>query len=596
MSGISGFNWNDKNLINKMLLTLNHRGPDNALLFLDDALSLGNNIITRNKALERRNQIIHNENESIWIVFDGEIFNSCSIRKLLEQKKHRFYTDNVEEVVIHAYEEYGHQCLLKFNGQFAFCIYDKNKSELFLARDPCGIVPLYYFHKSNRFIFASEIKALLNHDLIKKVNKKALREFFTFRFTIAPNTIIEDVSKLEHSHYMIFNLKKNQKKIVKYFDFVNEISKKRLKEDICPQVFKLLNNSVKIRSTGGKPICCFLSGGIDSSIITGLASKYNRELNTYSAGFESQSELKYAKIVSDHFNTIHHEIIVSNEDCFNNIDKMVYHMDEPIGDAAFIPTLILSEHVNQQFNIVLTGDGGDEAFGGYDKYKMYYYGRALSHFFPKFNYRQEILYRISKFSLLDEKNGYIETIRAFSDDEMNRLKIEPKIENRFWLKTGDIFQKMQYFDLNTSVPEDFCMKADKMSMAYSLEQRAPFSDVRLISLAINIPINLKIRFWNEKFLLKQTFRNLLPKIIVQRRKRGYSAPMDVWLKTILKSRFLELLKENNHQLYDKSLAFDLFSRMCNSGTNYKRIFLLAQKLWSIFIFEEWYKLFIKDFK
>jgi asparagine synthase (glutamine-hydrolysing) len=343
------------------------------------------------------------------------------------------------------------------------------------------------------------------------------------------------------------------------------------------------------------PVCCFLSGGLDSSIITGLATKYNSKINTFSVGFETSSELKYAKIVSDYFNTIHHQLIITNEDFLNNIDKMIYYMDEPIGDAAFFPTMLISELVSRQFKVVLAGEGADEIFGGYDKYKMFYYGKKLSKIIPKMKYRHDILKRISKYSELTDREGYIETIRVFDSEESNKMNLKPVILKKYWNNNGNTFQKMQFFDINTVLPEDFFMKADKMSSAYGLEERVPYMDHRIVSFGLNLPTHLKLFGWNEKYLLKKSFSKFLPKIIVKRGKRGYNAPMGDWFKNILRYRFIDLINEKNHHLYKKDFAKSIFTKVINSNYNYKRNFLLLQKCWTIFVFEEWYKEIFENF-
>ncbi len=595
MCGICGFNWDNKNLIIKINKSLRHRGPDDSGYYINDNISIGHSRLSIIDLSEKGKQPIHNENNSVWISFNGEIYNYKEIKVELEKKGHAFYTNTDTEVIIHAYEEYGYACLNLLNGQFAFCIYDQDKEELFLARDRFGIKPLYYFIKDGTFIFASELKAILQYKIKREINRKALNQLFTYRYTIAPYTILKHIFKLNPSHYLKFNLKTNQISIKRYFTLnINNKQPYSLK-NISSKLFELINDSVKLRMIADVPVCCFLSGGLDSSIITGLATKYNSKINTFSVGFETSSELKYAKIVSDYFNTIHHQLIITNEDFLNNIDKMIYYMDEPIGDAAFFPTMLISELVSRQFKVVLAGEGADEIFGGYDKYKMFYYGKKLSKIIPKMNYRHDILKRISKYSELTDREGYIETIRVFDSEESNKMNLKPVILKKYWNNNGNTFQKMQFFDINTVLPEDFFMKADKMSSAYGLEERVPYMDHRIVSFGLNLPTNLKLFGWNEKYLLKKSFSNFLPKTIVKREKRGYNAPMGDWFKNVLRYRFIDLINEKNHHLYKKDFAKSIFAKVINSNYNYKRNFLLLQKCWTIFVFEEWYKEIFENF-
>lgn len=264
-------------------------------------------------------------------------------------------------------------------------------------------------------------------------------------------------------------------------------------------------------------------------------------------------------------------------------------MDEPIGDAAFFPTLLISELVSKQFKVVLAGEGGDEVFGGYDKYKLFYYGKKMSHFIPKMKYKSDILKRMSRFSNYTDKIGYLETIRVFDSEELKEMNLSSGDFNNFWSSSGNLFQKMQYFDINTVLPEDFFMKADKMSSAYGLEERVPYMDHRLVSFGLNLPTYLKLFLLNEKYILKKAFLKFLPRIIVKRKKRGYNAPMGYWFKSILRYKFLELINENNHNLYKKDFALTTFKKVLSSNTNYKKNFLMLQKCWMILIFEEWYK-------
>lgn len=595
MCGICGFNWDNKNLIIKINKSLRHRGPDDSGYYINDNISIGHSRLSIIDLSEKGKQPIHNENNSVWISFNGEIYNYKEIKVELEKKGHAFYTNTDTEVIIHAYEEYGYACLNLLNGQFAFCIYDQDKEELFLARDRFGIKPLYYFIKDGTFIFASELKAILQYKIKREINRKALNQLFTYRYTIAPYTILKHIFKLNPSHYLKFNLKTNQISIKRYFTLnINNKQPYSLK-NIPSKLFELINDSVKLRMIADVPVCSFLSGGLDSSIITGLATKYNSKINTFSVGFETSSELKYAKIVSDYFNTIHHQLIITNEDFLNNIDKMIYYMDEPIGDAAFFPTMLISELVSRQFKVVLAGEGADEIFGGYDKYKMFYYGKKLSKIIPKMNYRYDILKRISKYSELTDKEGYIETIRVFDSEESNKMNLKPVILKKYWNNNGNTFQKMQFFDINTVLPEDFFMKADKMSSAYGLEERVPYMDHRIVSFGLNLPTHLKLFGWNEKYLLKKSFSKFLPKTIIKREKRGYNAPMGDWFKNVLRYRFIDLINEKNHHLYKKDFAKSIFTKVINSNYNYKRNFLMLQKCWTIFVFEEWYKEIFENF-
>ncbi|MHA1284703.1 MAG: asparagine synthase (glutamine-hydrolyzing) [Promethearchaeota archaeon] len=594
MCGIVGFNYSDKNLIKKLIKKISHRGPDDYGFIVDDEISLGHTRLSIIDLSEKGKQPIRNEDGSLWIVFNGEIYNYKLLRKILQHKGHKFYTNTDTEVIIHAYEEYGLESLKYFNGQFVFCIYDQNKKKLIITRDRFGIKPLYYIHYNNIFIFSSEIKAILSCNIKKEINKTALKEYFTFRYTLSPNTLFKNILKLNPGNYLEYNLKTNELLIKNYYKIKIDSSMSQFNKPLTKYLFNLIYNSVKLRMIADVPVGSFLSGGIDSSIITGMASRFNEELNTYSVGFENSSELKYAKIVSDYFNTNHNELIIYDDDVLVNISKMIYHMEEPIGDPGFFPTFLISKLASKYNKVVLAGEGGDEIFGGYDKYKIMLYGKYFSPIIPKFNYKNEIIKRVSNISKFNDKKGYINIIQVFNQGELKEMAIESHLSVNFWLNKGDLYQKMQYFDIHTLMPEDFFMKADKMSSAFGLEERVPYMDHRLVEFAINLPLKLKLNIWNEKFILKKTFSNFLPKEIIKRRKRGYNVPIDHWFKNILHDRLISLLETNKHNYYNKKYVYKLLNQIKRTRDNYKRNFYLAQKLWTIYVFEEWYKGFFNN--
>ncbi|MHA1250934.1 MAG: asparagine synthase (glutamine-hydrolyzing) [Candidatus Helarchaeota archaeon] len=594
MCGIVGFNYSDKNLIKKLIKKISHRGPDDYGFIVDDEISLGHARLSIIDLSEKGKQPIRNEDGSIWIVFNGEIYNYKLLREILQYKGHNFYTNTDTEVIIHTYEEYGLESLKYFNGQFVFCIYDQNKKKLIITRDRFGIKPLYYIHYNNIFIFSSEIKAILSCNIKKEINKTALKEYFTFRYTLSPNTLFKNILKLNPGNYLEYNLKTNELLIKNYYKIKIDSSMSQFNKPLTKYLFNLIYNSVKLRMIADVPVGSFLSGGIDSSIITGMASRFNEELNTYSVGFENSSELKYAKIVSDYFNTNHNELIIYDDDVLVNISKMIYHMEEPIGDPGFFPTFLISKLASKYNKVVLAGEGGDEIFGGYDKYKIMLYGKYFSPIIPKFNYKNEIIKRVSNISKFNDKKGYINIIQVFNQGELKEMAIESHLSVNFWLNKGDLYQKMQYFDIHTLMPEDFFMKADKMSSAFGLEERVPYMDHRLVEFAINLPLKLKLNIWNEKFILKKTFSNFLPKEIIKRRKRGYNVPIDHWFKNILHDRLISLLETNKHNYYNKKYVYKLLNQIKRTRDNYKRNFYLAQKLWTIYVFEEWYKGFFNN--
>ena len=590
MCGINGFNWSDKKLITQINNTVKHRGPDDGGTFVDSAVSLGHSRLSIIDLSKKGKQPM--KRPKYVITFNGEIYNYKEIRK--ELREYKFKSNSDTEVIIYAYDKWKEKCLEKFNGLFAFCIYDTKKKELFLARDRFGIKPLYYINKSKKFAFCSEIKGLLNLLEKKEIDKEGLAQFFNFRFTLGETTLVKDVKKLLPGHYLLFDLK--NKKIKKYEQYY-ELQKQQIKNKSFAYYKKktreLLDKSVKRRMVSDVPVACLLSGGIDSSIITALAKKYNSDLNTFSIGFDTTNELPSARLASNAIKTNHREYKIDKNNVLRYLKDMVYHMDEPIGDPGFLPIFVLSKEVKKHNKVVLSGDGGDEVFCGYDRYKMYHYGRYLKNaVFHDFG--NDILKRFKKMKGKDSFNAFFEIIRLFDNTELKKLGISKVNGKKFWQnKYPAQVLNAQEFDINTLLPNDFFMKADKMSSAFGLEQRVPFLDHELVEFAFSIPLKYKLMLWNEKYILKEAFRGKLPRKIINRRKHGFDVPIDYWFKNVLAEKLKKLLKTNNHKLYKQEHVLRLLIKIKKTGKKYKLNFILAQKLWSILVFEMWYERFMR---
>jgi len=476
---------------------------------------------------------------------------------------------------------------------FAFCIYDHKNKELFLARDRFGIKPLYYINKKGKFIFGSEIKALIKFLEKKEIEKIALKQFFNFRFTLGEKTFIKDIKKFLPSYYMVYDLKK--KKVRKYKKYY-EISKQKIENKSLNyyknKLKELIQKSIERRMIADVPVACLLSGGIDSSVIAYLAKKYNPNLNTFSIGFDTTNELPFARLVAKHLHTNHHEFKIDKNNVLNYLDKMVYYMDEPIGDPGFLPVFVLSKEVKKYNKVVLSGDGGDEVLCGYDRYKMLHYGLLLKNFIF-FDFGNDVLKRLRKMKGASQ-SAFFEIIRLFDDKELKNLGIDKYDGKKFWKNHyKSALTNAQEFDIKTLLPNDFFMKADKMSSAFGLEQRVPYLDYELVEFAFSIPLKYKLKLWNEKYILKKAFRNALPKKIITRRKHGFDVPIDYWFKNVLGEKLKKLLDKNNHNLYKKEYVYKLLQKIKRVGKSYKLNFILAQKLWSILMFEMWYERFME---
>jgi asparagine synthase (glutamine-hydrolysing) len=588
MCGIVGFNWKDANLIKELNLLIKHRGPDDLGHSSNKEASFGHrrlSILDLSKKGKQPMKVLH-----YTIVFNGEIYNFRELKEELAEYKFRSGTDT--EVIVCAYDKWGAEALKKFNGMFAFCIYDSRKNQLFLARDRFGIKPLYYWTEGKRFAFCSEIKGLLPLLARTDVSKKGLEQFFNFRFTLGDTTLVRGVKKLLPGNYMRYSLSTHECNVKQYYSVPRQVPGNLPFEVYKRRVREAMRKAVAWRMVSDVPVAALLSGGIDSTIIATLAKRHNPALNTFSIGFDTTNELPFAAKVAKGLDTNHHEYTLSRDNVLDYLDDMVYYMDEPIGDPGFLPIFALSKEVAKHNKVVLSGDGGDEVFCGYDRYKLFHYGLKLRNL-AVFGFGNDVLKRLSKLRGKSPSEAFFEIIRLFDDDELRSLGLPRVSGGEHWKpKYKEQVTNAQEFDIATLLPNDFFMKADKMSSAFGLEQRVPFMDHELVELAFSIPLEHKLRGWNEKCVLKEAFRGLVPEDILARRKHGFDVPIDYWFKNVLAQRLIELLKQNDHRLYDPGLVYVLLSQIKRKGSNYKLNFLLAQKLWSILCFEIWYERFI----
>ncbi len=605
MCGIVGFNWSDRVLLQAMMDTIRHRGPDESGSFIDSAISLGHQRL-KIIDLESGRQPIHNEDETVIVVFNGEIYNHRALRADLERKGHRFYTNTDTEVIVHAYEDYGIGCVNQFNGMFAFALYDITKRCIHLVRDRLGVKPLYYYFNGTRFLFASEIKALLHYSALSRtVNVDAFREFFKFRYVPGEQTMMHGIKKVLPGHLLTF--REGDLSSYQYWD-VAETVIGGSEEDHVNTLRSLLRDAVTSRLESDVPLGVFLSGGIDSASIVALMSEHTHNTKTFSVGFESQvdSELPYARSVADLFSTDHHECFVTDRH-LSLIPKMIWHLDEPIGDAATLPTMILSQYAKKDVTVVLAGEGGDEAFAGYDNQRIM---MQCVKFAPLYNPLKPVLSRLTELtspnsnlhralvtlSSQSKEQQYAALTSLFTRDELTELNVAQgtqDLSQYYPREPMNDLNTLQYFGIKAWLPHDFCMKADKMTMAFGIEERAPLLDYSIMEFAFSLPGYEKIRNRSGKVILKRAMEAWLPHDIIYRKKHGYNAPMDQWFKGTLKSTLENLLEERTHDFYDGEYARNLLDKFQRSGNSYSLNFFNAQKLWSILVFEFWYRIFIE---
>ncbi len=615
----------DKDLIQRMTSVLKHRGPDDEGFYLSNVqcpkskvnVGLG---VRRLKVidLETGHQPIHNEDRSIWIVFNGEIYNFGTLREELEKKGHRFYTKGDTEVILHLYEEYGKDCLQRLNGMFAFAIWDSREEKLFLARDRIGIKPFFYIEHKGSLIFASEIKSILeNREISKEIDVQSLHSMMKLQYIPAPNTIFKEIKKLVPGHRL--TCQKGKIAIEEYWDL--DLTRKEESEAFyLEELPKLLEESIKLRLISDVPLGAFLSGGIDSSIIVGLLSKFSKKpVNTYSVGFEagdSFNELKYARLASQHFKTDHQELIMKPKDIEELLPKIVYHLDDPITDPAVIPTYLVSKLAKETVTVVLTGEGGDELFAGYRRYSLDrlapYYGKLpsiirkkmipvlISKLFPKGRFQQGI-------EALNQPPGvqrHLNWVSKFSDETLENLytkEVKKEIKEkgltsifRSYFESPqerDFLSRTLYCDVKTWLPDNLLVKVDRMSMATSLEARVPYLDHRIVELCTSMPIHLKLKGLTSKYILRKAFSNLIPEEILKRRKQGFTIPLAPWFRKELKDFTQEILSQDSIAKRDY-FNYNYIKRILKEHLEERRDY--SREIWSLLIFELWSERYLEN--
>jgi asparagine synthase (glutamine-hydrolysing) len=558
-------------LLDAMCRIITHRGPDEQGMMVDDHAALGMRRLSIID-LKTGQQPIYDESGNLVIVFNGEIYNYREVKAELETRGHRFKTNSDTETIVHAYEEFGADCLQHLRGMFAFAIWNKARKELFIARDRVGKKPLYYsVLDDGELVFGSELKVLLTHGGVKReIDLGALDAYLSFGYIPDPMCIFKNVQKLGAGHYLIW--RDGKVETHGYWDFeYKENTGSKKEEDYVEELRELIKDAVNVRLISEVPLGAFLSGGVDSSAIVGnMARLSDQPVKTFSIGFNEDSfnELKYARVTAEHFGTEHHEFIVTPDLC-DIVDELVWHFDEPFADSSALPTYMVSKMAREYVTVVLSGDGGDELFGGYTRYVtdkkraglaqlpkairaglLQPVSRMLPHNAPGKNY----LYNVS----LDPVDRYIDNISHFSARHKKSLYSAGLKQNmngssnageelfrRFasGVETGEAIDKLLYLDSKTYLPGDILTKVDRMSMAASLEARVPLLDHKLIEFVTRIPAELKLNGLETKYIFKRAMQGLVPESILHRPKQGFGVPINEWINLQLRERIREDLLE-----------------------------------------------------
>ncbi|MEE9406235.1 MAG: asparagine synthase (glutamine-hydrolyzing), partial [Candidatus Aenigmarchaeota archaeon] len=585
-----------------MMASLSHRGPDDSGTFTDRNVSLGHNRLSIIDLSEKARQPMESEDGSMVMVCNGEIYNFRELRKELEKESHRFSSDSDSEVIVHAYEEWGPKFLDRLRGVFALAVYDRKRGLLVVARDRLGVKPLYYHFDDSKFIFASEIKAILEYRKFP-LDKESLDDFFTFQYVLAPKTLFGGVRKLRPAEALVLDLKTRKLSSSIYWrpnTSLMEVSERHFAKELE----KLIKESVDMRMVSDVPLGIYLSGGLDSSYITALASENRKDLRTFTVGFGHHTdETKYARMVADEFGTDHKEVIVEDMK-MDVLPTVTWHLDVPVVDIAAIPLYIMAKESKKHLTVALAGDGGDEIFGGYDKYKAMaarrYYTkvpgalRKPANLLAKRRMGKEKYRRFKELMGKDWLSSYLAYISTFSEEEKRRLyatefvraaNLDERAKLATLVKGRGSMENIIYLDFKTQLPEDYLMKVDKMTMANAIEARVPLLDQKVVELSMRIPASMKVSRMKTKYMFRKMAAKKLPREIVQRKKSGFTLPTEKWMKEGMREVALQMFESAPKEIIDRKEARKIIEKYERSKRYYTR------QLWSIFSFVLWHKMY-----
>ena len=626
MCGIAGFVTTtpseNPGVLERMTDSIRHRGPDDFGFFHDPCVWLGHRRLSI-VDLAAGHQPMTNEDESVWIVFNGEIFNHAGVRPALEKAGHRYATRSDTETIVHAWEQYGSDCVSHLRGMFAFALWDRNTRTLFIARDRLGKKPLYYFWDGRLFVFASEIKALLEHPAISpRFEESLLPEYLAFGYVSEERTLFTGIRKLMPGHHLTLTLDGRggaDLRIAPYWQIPAPAEEDRSDDEWIRDCRRRLEETVRLRLMSDVPLGMFLSGGLDSSAIAAIMTRMvDGPVKTFSVGYSESawSELDYARQVARTIGTDHHEVVVSMDDFFNALPRLVWHEDEPITWPSSVSLYYVSRLASEQVKVVLTGEGSDEMFGGYARYRFY----ALNQRYLRYYHllpaplRRSLRARIAASPLLsaslrrklqhtflglgeDLESLYLDNFySAFSAAEQGSLLASAPpgaaYANflRYWNEARDfpLLPRMLYTDQKAYLVE-LLMKQDQMSMATSIESRVPFLDHEFVEFSTRVPARLKIRGGEGKYIVKKAVEDLLPREIVYRTKMGFPTPLRDWFRHPRAGALFTLLRSRDGLLasYIDPAALDSLIERQTSGLQD-----CTDRLWRLLNLQLWGDIFL----
>jgi len=584
-----------------------HRGPDDEGFYLSGELGLGNRRLSIID-LPGGHQPLANEDETVWITFNGEIYNYQELRPELESRGHRFRTASDTETIVHLYEDYGLGCLEPLRGMFAFALWDARQRRLLVARDRLGVKPLFYCEEPGRLCFASELRAL--RELVGRpleIEPQAVYDFFGFRYIPAPHTFYRGVQKLLPGHYLLADARGVRAE--PYWDVPPEEETSRTVADFAEEVIEQLRESIRLRLIADVPLGVFLSGGTDSSaVVAFMAALGAQPLRTFSVGFEEPeySELPFARRVAQRYHTQHHELVVRPQDLSEELGRLVAFRDEPVAEPTDVALYRMARLASERVKVVLAGEGGDELFAGYPKYAADRLAglvsalpqevtRALVRWLPYRQRRAQLA--LEALSIRDEAERSATWFASFSREEREALfapeflaQVDVAHPARLFeqhlekVRDRSPLKRMLYADLKIWLPDNLLLRGDQMTMAASIEERVPFLDHKLVEVAARLPSRMLAHGFRTKVLLKQALRPYLPAETLRRRKVGFTVPIGPWFRKALKSLVADLVLAPEAQArgYFNREAMQRFVREHFDGVRDRQ-----KQLWALVNFELW---------
>ena len=598
--------------------SIQHRGPDDEGFYLAEQVGLGFRRLSIID-LAGGHQPLSNEDETVWIVFNGEIYNYQELRKFLISKGHRFKTESDTEVIVHLYEEFGVACVEKLRGMFGLAIWDARQKSLFLARDRVGIKPLYYFLSKSSLLFASEIKAILADPEVRpEVVPAMIDRLLMFNFLPGEDTLLRGIRKLAPGSYLL--VKDGKIEIKQYWDLDFPKSNLSLPE-AEEQLAALLEESVRLHMISDVPVGFLLSGGVDSTAMLSMAvGKTDRPLSSFTVGFSEKGitdERPYARLAAKAYGSEHHEITISSKDFEDFLPQYVWHMEEPVCEPPAVAMYYVSKFARNSVKVLISGEGGDEAFGGYQVYRNFLWLERFKRLIKPFAgglsasalalNRVFKADRISKYGPLlnvpfesfyysgtsNRHNYFDEHFEELYSKEFGRSvnrELSASVVKRY-VKSGnlgDLVNRMLYVDTKTWLPDDLLLKADKMTMANSIELRVPFLDHKVLEFAASLPGSYKVHGFTTKYILKKLLGERVPQEILKRKKVGFPVPIANWLRTDLKGKVRELLLDRetlDRGYFDRNCIEQLISQ------NEARAGFYSKEIFSLVVLELWHREF-----